>query len=124
MGSITFLLVLVALRGSIVNELPKTSYFKYIDLWFFWYTTYIFSITIFHIILYTSSYPLSKNQVVIGSRMVEVEISNEKARKATINDRAKIILFFPFVLFNIIYFTTQIGMSIGMRSDWNALFIV
>ena len=51
MGSVTFLLVLAALLGSINNSLPKTSYFKYIDLWFLWYITNIFLIIISHIIL-------------------------------------------------------------------------
>ena len=35
MGSVTFLLVLVSLHGSIVNGLPKTTYFKYIDFSFY-----------------------------------------------------------------------------------------
>ena len=51
MGSVTSLLVLASLLGSIQNGLPKTSYFKYIDLWFLWYITNIFFIIISHIML-------------------------------------------------------------------------
>ena len=51
MVSITTLLVLVSLLGSINADLPKTSYYKYIDIWFLWYTANIFCITVFHVIL-------------------------------------------------------------------------
>ena len=51
MGSVTFLLVLVSLRGAIVNRLPKTSHFMYIDLWFLWYITNLFLIIANHIIV-------------------------------------------------------------------------
>ena len=51
MGSVTSLLVLASLLGSIQSGLPKTSYFKYIDLWFLWYITNIFFIIISHIML-------------------------------------------------------------------------
>ena len=51
MGSVTSLLVLASLLGSINSGLPRTSYFKYIDLWFLWYITNIFLIIIYHILL-------------------------------------------------------------------------
>jgi len=51
MVSVTSLLVLSSLLGSINRGLPKTSYFKYIDLWFLWYITNIFLIIISHIII-------------------------------------------------------------------------
>ena len=51
MVSITVLLVLAAMLGFINYDLPKTSYFKYINFWFLWYITNIFLITIFHIII-------------------------------------------------------------------------
>ena len=50
-GSVTALLVLAALLNAITNSLPKTSYLKLIDLWFFWHTIGIFSLIIFHIVL-------------------------------------------------------------------------
>ena len=51
MGTITSLLVLAAMLTSINTTLPRTSYFKYIDLWFSWYLANIFSFVIFHIVL-------------------------------------------------------------------------
>ena len=50
-GSVTALLVLAALLNSITTSLPKTAYFKLIDLWFFWHTIGIFLMIIFHIVL-------------------------------------------------------------------------
>ena len=51
MGSITALLVFASILASLRNGMPKTSYFKYIDLWFIWNITNIFLITVFHVIL-------------------------------------------------------------------------
>ena len=48
-GAVTTLLVLVALLNAKNEELPKTSYFKFIDLWFLWYISSILVITVFHI---------------------------------------------------------------------------
>ena len=48
-GSVTTLLVLVALLSSVNEDLPKTSYFKFIDLWFLWNISSILLITLFHI---------------------------------------------------------------------------
>ena len=50
-GSVTAMLVLAALLNSITNSLPRTSYLKLIDLWFFWHTIAIFSVIMFHILL-------------------------------------------------------------------------
>ena len=51
MVTVTALLVLVSFLASVRQELPKTSYFKYMDLWFLWYVSSIFMITIYHIFL-------------------------------------------------------------------------
>lgn len=51
MVAITVLLVMVALQGTIYDELPKTSYYKFIDIWCLWFLTNIFCIAMFHIIL-------------------------------------------------------------------------
>ena len=50
-GTVTALLVMTSLLGSINMTLPRTSYFKFIDLWFLWYIANIFSIITFHIIV-------------------------------------------------------------------------
>ena len=55
MVSVTVLLVLAALLAPIRSEIPPTSYFKYIDLWFLWYSTYIFSISLFHIMFHVDA---------------------------------------------------------------------
>ena len=51
MGTVTSLLVLASLLSSINMSLPRTSYFKYIDLWFLWYLANIFCIIVYHIML-------------------------------------------------------------------------
>ena len=49
MGALTSLLVLASLLASIEENLPKTSYFKKIDVWFMSYIIFIFVIIVFHI---------------------------------------------------------------------------
>ena len=51
MVSVTTLLILVSMLTSINADLPKTSYFKYIDLWFLWYICNILLIITFHIFI-------------------------------------------------------------------------
>ena len=51
MGALTSLLVLASLLASIEENLPKTSYFKKIDVWFMSYIIFIFVIIVFHIIV-------------------------------------------------------------------------
>ena len=51
--SVTILLVLVALLGSGRYDYPKTTYFKFIDLWFFFYITDILLIICHHIFIDT-----------------------------------------------------------------------
>ena len=50
-GTVTTLLVLVALLSSLNEDLPKTSYFKFIDLWFVWFISAILFTTLFHILI-------------------------------------------------------------------------
>jgi len=113
MVSVTVLLVLAALLTPIKGRIPPTSYYKYIDLWFLWYITYIFSITIFHITLYGSTTRIERKKVGpgmkngMGTEIVTVGKQAEKSRQEVINDAAKIVLLLPFVLFNLIYFLLQ-----------------
>ena len=51
MGAGTALLVIVTLLNAINADLPKTSYMKYIDLWFVWHVVSIFGMIVYHIIL-------------------------------------------------------------------------
>ena len=104
MVSVTVLLVLAALLSSIKDRIPSTSYFKYIDLWFLWYTAYLFSITIYHILLHQAIDTGTKDRITLRCRRVKPEKYDEKSRKDMINDRAKVLLLLPFLLFNAIYF--------------------
>ena len=51
MGAVTALLVLAALLASLGDLLPKTAYFKYVDLWFNWFITNIFFIILVHVVI-------------------------------------------------------------------------
>ena len=98
MGSITALLVLTALLGSINDDLPITSYFKYIDMWFTWYIANIFCIIVFHIFLDKTREVNTKNKVVsIDSRLKRSD------REQIINKIAKYGFFGLTLIFNIIY---------------------
>ena len=96
MGSITALLVLTALLGSINEDLPITSYFKYIDMWFTWYIANIFCIIVFHIFLDKTREGKTKNKVVsVDSRLSRSE--------QIINTIAKYGFFGLTLIFIIIY---------------------
>ena len=116
MGSVTVLLVIVSLRGSIASDLPKTSYFKYIDLWFLWYITNIFFIIAYHILVDNVS---SETRLTIVTSQIMSQGNRPKdydeedtlikySTKARVNRYA--IILFPLitVFFNIIYFTLTI----------------
>jgi len=107
MVSLTVLLVLAALLTPIKSRIPPTSYFKYIDMWFLWYITYIFSITLFHIILHSCITKIETNRVTIGTRSITVRKQNDNSRKDAINDIAKFLLLIPFIVFNCLYFALQ-----------------
>ena len=51
MGAGTALLVIVTLLSAINADLPKTSYVKYIDIWFMWHVISIFLMIAYHMIL-------------------------------------------------------------------------
>ena len=51
MGAGTALLVTATLLNGVYNDLPKTSYMKYIDVWFLWHVGSIFAMIIYHVIL-------------------------------------------------------------------------
>ena len=49
--SVTLLLVYIALLQTVKKDFPKTTYFKFIDIWFLWYVFNTFLISLYHIIL-------------------------------------------------------------------------
>ena len=113
MVSVTALLVLAALLSSINSSLPDTSYFKYIDLWFMFYTTKIFLITVFHIYLGTiedspnlimpSTASDSHTRMNMGTRTK----TKRRSKKVQVNNVAKLIVPIIWILFNAIYFYLQ-----------------
>ena len=111
MGSVTILLVLVSLRGSIANDLPKTSYFKYIDLWFMFYITNIFFIITYHIYLDN----FSPKTVLVSSEHCTKENQEDDAMQTKyilnrhrMNRYAKISFPILTIIFNIVYFSLTI----------------
>lgn len=51
MGSGTALLVIATLINSIINDLPKTSYLKFIDLWLIWHFISIFAMIVCNVVV-------------------------------------------------------------------------
>ena len=69
--SVTVLLVVVSLLSSVKEDFPKTTYFKYVDLWFFWYVVNIFVIISVHIILENVDIPVSLDPDKVHAIMVQ-----------------------------------------------------
>ena len=105
MGSVTSLLVLTSLLGSINSGLPKTSYFKYIDLWFLWHITIIFLIIMHHVMVDNVSRSRNLSMVNSMDPSINKVLAIKTSEKVFLNKIA--IWVFPFInlLFNIIYFS-------------------
>ena len=121
-GSVTALLVLAALLNSITTSLPKTSYFKLIDLWFFWHTIGIFLMIMFHIILdkitknYQKQYYIETARPVVNNQDGTADEEPAESKEDTlacltrrcvlnkINDIAIIILPILSLVFYLLYF--------------------
>ena len=100
MGAITSLLVLASLLGAMQASLPKTAYFKIIDIWFNWFLGNIFIIILFHIIL-DYLYRKDGRVVPIGHQKI-VNVSNG------LHNIFKIIVLIINLTFVIIYFSFSI----------------
>jgi hypothetical protein len=100
MGAVTALLVLAALLGSLQATLPKTAYFKVIDIWFNWYVSNIFFIILIHVIVDH----LHKNfrRIVPGPMSFPKEKADDKS--VFLNQTFKIVDFIINFFFIIIYF--------------------
>ena len=112
--SVTALLVLVTLFGSITNkeDFPKTSGIKYIDLWFLWYLTHIFVIICHHIAISRISIKLENSDgsstvypkdAMYGDKEEIIKMMTLK-RKKLFNSIMNILLLVSMLAFNIIYF--------------------
>lgn len=111
MGSVTSLLVLASLLTTMQKNLPKTSYFKYVDCWFLWYQSNSILMIIFHVLI-------DRRQFVQITKIKNVKsnnIDNEKTN-VPVDNRIKermnriAILLFPalHVSFNIVYIVLHI----------------
>ena len=101
-GAVTILLVLVAVKWTVNEDLPKTSYFKFIDLWFLWYISTILFITLFHI--YINHIP--NNRIGHTNQMMfrNGEQLNNVSLRSKVNKSAIVLFAVTTVLFNTFYF--------------------
>ena len=115
MGSVTSLLVLASLLGSINSGLPKTSYFKYIDLWFLWYITNIFLIIICHILLDNINDNMNGNTIMVRSCCNSNATTNTctKSKRKFFN-KVAIVLFPLFTIcFDTVYLYKTLDIDIS-----------
>ena len=103
-GTVTALLVLVALLSSVNGDLPKTSYFKYIDCWFLWYITTILLIILFHIFLNRTKNTKASifNSMMFRQKNQVDEL--EPNLRIKINKLSMICFALTTILFDAIYF--------------------
>ena len=108
MVSVTTLVVLAALLSSMKDRIPSTTYFKYIDLWFLWYTCFIFSISVLHVIIHEAGKKMKKTKIAVETKtMFRPGKTNSALDGEKINEMAKKWTLMPFFLFNIIYSALQ-----------------
>lgn len=111
--SVSILLILVSLLGSSRQDFPKTTYFKFIDLWFFWYILNIFLIILLHIFLENidkTRHELKTFQIGRLRRQLNVNTKTSESRcntrwltKTCINRVAKFVFLLANIIFTIFY---------------------
>ena len=99
MGSITTLLVLASLLGSMQQSLPKTAYFKGIDVWFDWFLANIFLIILLHIIV---DYLRKTDSRIVPGHMPVIH-QNVKDKSFYFNTIFKMVIVIINILFVIAY---------------------
>ena len=113
MVTVTSLLVFAALLDSINQDLPKTSYIKYVDMWFVMHITGIFIMIIYHIILDSISNGTNHyHGIRIVNAVAPIAVEDRKEKKGSIkrltkeniNKVATIIIPFIYTCFYAIYF--------------------
>ena len=111
MGAVTSLLVLAALLSSIENVLPKTAYFKFVDLWFNWFIVNIFLIILMHVLIdhYINVVESAKHGELSHDclkELLKIEVWKKETRKGSkINRSCKRIIPFINILFIVTYFS-------------------
>ena len=104
-GSLTIMLVLTTLLNVVNGDLPKTSYMKYIDLWFVWHIGMVFGVIIYHVALQV----IGRNSKHLQETEMEINegYSHPHQKLVKINDYA--IIIFPTingVFYGIYFFAT------------------
>ena len=111
--TVTILLVLIALLQTVKKDFPKTTYYKFIDLWFLWYTLNIFLICIYHIMLPVFHTRLARLGTTRMERKGSSLLNNwENTRSKTsgngIIKTIDLVLLFAFptmmIAYNVLYF--------------------
>ena len=102
MGAGTALLVIVTLLNAINADLPKTSYMKFIDMWFVWHVICTFFMICYHIwigrLLKWFETP-KDNEVLPFQSMDDLEGSDMRGKEKTRKINKKFVIVFP-VIFN------------------------
>ena len=102
MGSLTCLLVLVALLSHVTRDVPKTAYFKNIDVWYNWFIINIFTIILVHVLVDS----LHKNETQVLP-MTDKKLHKKKSK--AVNTICKIIIPTCNIVFIISYFALSIN---------------
>ena len=133
--SVSILLILVALLGASRQDFPKTTYFKFIDLWFFWYILNIFLIILLHILLENideTRHELKPFKIGHLRRIVEVNTKetpesrckNRYFTKSSINRVAKVVFSTANIIFSIFYFCFLVTWMQMMRLMFNSILVL
>ena len=109
MGSGTSLLVIATLINAVKSDLPKTSYTKFIDVWFLWHVISVFIIIVYHIILDRIRRHL-ENKGEHEDAVVALEKDDKKTLQSANNKMIKninkpLIILFPTLngIFYVVY---------------------
>ena len=124
MGALTSLLVLASLLASIEENLPKTSYFKKIDVWFMSYIIFIFVIIVFHICVdfWSGAGANSGSAILVAtedhnnSTEKDLEVLQQRRNSASLhrvgatylNNWGKVIFPIVLVVFTVLYFVLSL----------------
>ena len=109
--SVSVLLVLVTFFGSISikEDFPKTTSFKYIDIWFLWYLTNTLVIIYYHVVI-VNLYRRDSSTKHVSPLLHMDDTNDEPIRRKTlkkkifINSIVTIFLFLSTISFNLTYF--------------------
>ena len=114
MGSGTALLVIATLINAVKSDLPKTSYMKFIDIWFLWHVVSVFAIIVYHIVLermrsYLEKATEAENQV-LHFKEDDTAYCKILGVKSINNINKAMIYVFPIltVSFYVVYFCVKL----------------